>query len=80
MAPRSIQKHIVRMHRTTIVIDEKKLAKVQRLLGTKGIKDTVERALDEIIAADLRRQAFDRLRTMEGLELDNPDVMDKAWR
>jgi Arc/MetJ family transcription regulator len=68
------------MHRTTVVIDEKKLAKVQRLLGTKGIRDTVERALDEIIAADLRRQAFDRLRTMEGLELDNPDVMGKAWR
>jgi Arc/MetJ family transcription regulator len=68
------------MRRTTIVIDEKKLAKAQRLLGTKGIKDTVERAFDEIIAADLRRQAFDRLRTMQGLELDNPDVMAKAWR
>jgi hypothetical protein len=42
---------------------------------TQGIKDTVERALDEIVAADLRRRAFD----MEGLELDNPDVMAKAW-
>ena len=68
------------MRRTTIVIDEKKLAKAQRLLGTKGIKDTVERAFDEIIAADLRRQAFDRLRTLEGLELDNPNVVAKAWR
>jgi Arc/MetJ family transcription regulator len=68
------------MHRTTIVIDPKKLAKARRVLGTKGVKDTVERAIDEVIAADLRRQAFERLRRMEGLELDKAEVMAEAWR
>ena len=68
------------MHRTTLVLDARKLAKARKLLGTHGIKDTVERALDEVIAAELRRHAFERLRTMHGLELDNPDVMAKAWR
>jgi Arc/MetJ family transcription regulator len=68
------------MHRTTLVIDSRKLATARRLLGTRGIKDTVDRALDEVIAADLRKQAFERLRTMEGIELDNPKVMAKAWR
>ena len=68
------------MHRTTLVFDERKLAKAQKLLGTKGIKDTIDRALDEVIAGDLRRKAFERLRTMDGLELDNPEVMAKAWR
>ena len=68
------------MHRTTLVVDERKLAKARKLLGTKGIKDTVDRALDEVIAADLRRQAFERLRTLDGLDLDNPEVMASAWR
>ena len=68
------------MHRTTLVLDEQKLAAARRLLGTKGIKDTVERALDEVIQADLRRQAFERLRTLDGLDLDDPAVMDNAWR
>ncbi|OGQ18720.1 MAG: hypothetical protein A2138_03885 [Deltaproteobacteria bacterium RBG_16_71_12] len=68
------------MHRTTLVLDQQKLAKVRRLLGTKGIKDTVERALDEVLAAEQRRQAFERLRTLKGLDLDDPDVMAGAWR
>jgi Arc/MetJ family transcription regulator len=68
------------MHRTTLVIDDRKLAKVRRLLGTKGIKDTIERALDEVIAFDARRVAVEQLRTMAGLDLDDPDVMERAWR
>lgn len=68
------------MHRTTLVLDEQKLAKARRLLGTKGIKDTIERALDEVLAAELRRQAFERLRTMNGLDLDDEDVTAQAWR
>ena len=68
------------MHRTTLEFDARKLAKVRRLLGTKGIKDTVERAFDEVLALEARRLALERLRTMKGLELDNAKVMSKAWR
>jgi len=68
------------MHRTTIVIDQRKLSKARRLLGTKGIKDTVERALDEVIAFEARRLAVEQLRTLAGLDLDDPDVMASAWR
>ena len=68
------------MHRTTLVIDQRKLAKARRLLGTKGIKDTIERALDEVIAYEARRLALDQLRTMDGLDLADPKVMAKAWR
>ena len=68
------------MHRTTLVIDPRKLAKARRLLGTKGIKDTVERALDEVIAYEARRKAVERMRAMDGLELDDPEVMAAAWR
>ena len=68
------------MHRTTLMLDDRKLAKARRLLRTKGIKDTIEAALDEVIAYEARRQAVEQLRNLEGLELDNPKVMARAWR
>ncbi len=68
------------MHRTTLVLDDRKLAKARKLLGTHGIKDTVERALDEVIAYEARRRAVEQLRTMDGLQLDDPKVMARAWR
>lgn len=66
-------------HRTTIQLDEKKLARARRLLGTRGIRDTVERALDEVIVLELRKKAVEQLRSMEGLELDDPQVVARAW-
>ena len=68
------------MHRTTLMLDDRKLAKARRLLRTKGIKDTIEAALDEVIAYEARRRAVDQLRNLEGLDLDNPKVMARAWR
>jgi hypothetical protein len=68
------------MHRTTLVLDPKKLAKARRLLRTKGIKDTIEAALDEVIAYEARRRAAEQMRSLEGLELDHPEVMARAWR
>lgn len=68
------------MHKTTLVIDDVKLRKVGKVLGTKGIRETIERALDEVLALDARRRLVEKLQTMKGLDLDDPDVMDKAWR
>lgn len=68
------------MRKTTLVVDDKKLGRARRILGTKGIRDTIERALDEVIAYQERRRAVDQLRTMEGLDLDDPEIMGKAWR
>ena len=68
------------MHRTTIVLDQKKLAKVRRILGTTGIKETVDRAFDEILALQLRKRHMERLIKQEGLDLADPEVMAKAWR
>ena len=68
------------MHRTTLVLDQRKLTKARRLLQTKGIKDTIEAALDEVIAYETRRRAVEQLRNLEGLELDDPKVMAKAWQ
>lgn len=46
------------MRRTSIEIDQERLDRAQDILGTSGIKDTVNRALDEVVRADLRRRLF----------------------
>ncbi len=54
----------VEMHRMrrTVVIDDSLLADAQRLLGTSGIRDTVEEALREVI----RRRRLEQLRNSLG--------------
>jgi Arc/MetJ family transcription regulator len=56
------------MRRTSLEIDEERLAEAQRVLGTKGVKDTIDRALDEVLRADLRRRLAERIRTGEGID------------
>ena len=68
------------MHKTTLVVDDKKLARAGRILGTQGIRETIDRALDEVLALDARRRAIERLRTLEGLDLGDARMMAKAWR
>jgi Arc/MetJ family transcription regulator len=67
-------------HRTTIELDQKKLARVRRVLGTRGIKETVERAFDEILAMELRKRHAERLIRQDGIDLGDEDVMATAWR
>jgi len=66
--------------KTTVWLDERKLERVRRLLGTRGVRDTLEGALDEVLAIRARRRFVERLRTMNGLDLDDDTVMAKAWR
>lgn len=68
------------MSRTLIDIPDDLLARAQHVYGTKGKRDTVVRALEESVAAEARRRLVERLRTMRGLDLDDPQVMRQAWR
>lgn len=68
------------MRKTTLMIDDDLVQQAQVALGTRGLKATVDRALQEAIAVAARRRAIDQLRKMAGLELDNPEVMAGAWR
>ena len=68
------------MHRTTLDIDEELLARASAILGTRGLKATVQRALEEVVAREARRRFAERLQARDGLELDDPDVMARAWR
>lgn len=48
--------------RRTVVIDDTLLTDAKRLLGTKGIRDTVEGALRDVI----RRHSLEQLRSSLG--------------
>lgn len=63
--------------RTTIEIDEDRLARAQAVLGTTGLKDTVEAAFDDVV----RRARLDRLsarvRSGEGIDRST-DLLDRS--
>ena len=68
------------MHKTTIEVDDELVARASAILGTRGLKATVQRALEEVVAREARRRFAERLQSMDGIELDNPDLMAEAWR
>ena len=56
------------VRRTSIELDEEQLSRAQRALGTTGVKDTIERALDDAIRADLRRRLAERILSGDGID------------
>jgi hypothetical protein len=68
------------MRKTTLQLDQELYERARGVLGTRGLKATVERAFEEVLAADARRRALQQLRQLDGLDLDQPDVMTSAWR
>ncbi|HEV3309131.1 MAG TPA: type II toxin-antitoxin system VapB family antitoxin [Chloroflexota bacterium] len=68
------------MRKTTLVIDDELIRGAQAALGTKGIKDTVDRALREAIARQAREHLIDLMTSSRGLDLNDPEVMRQAWR
>ena len=68
------------MRKTTIIMDEDLLERVSEILGTRGIKGTIDAALREVVAMDARRKVIKQLRAMDGLDLNRPEVMENAWR
>jgi Arc/MetJ family transcription regulator len=68
------------VRKTSIEVDDELVARAAAVLGTNGLKATVQRALEEIVALDARMRLAERLQRMAGLDLDRPEVMDRAWR
>ena len=68
------------MKKTTLVIDEELALRAAAILGTKNLRETVDRALQRVVELEARREAMRQLREMAELELDNEEVMTQAWR
>lgn len=69
-----------KMSKTTVDVDQGKVAAAREVLGTRTLRDTIDRALDVVLAEKATERLIRRLQTMDGLELDDPDVMRSAWR
>lgn len=66
--------------KTSVSIDEDLLVAAREALDTTTIRETIETALLEAVRARARRREAAALASMEGMELDNPAVMEGAWR
>jgi Arc/MetJ family transcription regulator len=61
-------------------IDDDLLDEAKNVLGASTMKETVNRALREVVLVERRRRHAARLSAMNGLDLDKPRVMAGAWR
>jgi hypothetical protein len=66
--------------KTSFEIDTTKVDAAKEILGTKGLTDTVDAALAEVVKLRQRQELLELLSTPGALELDNPEVMAGAWR
>jgi hypothetical protein len=66
--------------KTSFEVDFDKVQSAKEILGTRTLTDTVDAALDEVIKLQQRRRLLEMLFTPGRLQLDDPDVMARAWR
>ena len=54
--------------RTTIEVDDALLARAQEALGTRDLKETVDKAIREAVRRHLRERLAERIRTGAGID------------
>lgn len=67
------------MTKRLVEIDDVDLKEAQRLLGAATIRETVERALKEVIAAEARRQYIELLRDGHLSLMADKEERRRAW-
>jgi len=69
------------VRKTSLAIDEEKLAEARKALGTTGIRDTVDAALDEVVRQRLIKRHLARLAEISESLGDDPDSLRRdSWR
>ena len=61
-------------------IDDDLLEQVRQMTGAATMKEAVNAALQHVVDTELRIRHAQRLRSMEGLDLADEQVMRDAWR
>lgn len=57
------------VQRTTVELDQERLAEVRGILGTTGIRDTIDAAFEQVVRAARREALLQQLLTADGLDL-----------
>ena len=68
------------MTKRLVDIDDDLLDAARHVTGAATMKETVNRALQEVVETDLRRRHLRRLETREGTDLADDETMRGAWR
>lgn len=68
------------VHKTGPRLDQELLAAARAVLGTKTATETIHTALAAVVACQGRARLFQRLRSLDGIDLANEAVMCEAWR
>lgn len=68
--------HALKPHKTTIELDPALVGEARRVLGTTGFKDTIEAALQEVIALDARLRVIAQLQSRI---VDADSLRNEAW-
>jgi Arc/MetJ family transcription regulator len=64
---RKMAKQISKRDKTSLVIDRAKVAEAREILGTTTLAETVDAALEEVIALAARRRLMERIRRDGGI-------------
>ena len=65
------------VQRTTVELDTDRLEEVRAVLGTTGIKDTIEAAFDRVVRQARREALLRQLTEANGLDL-GPEFLGEA--
>ena len=57
------------VQRTTVELDQDRLAEVRAILGTSGIRDTIDAAFEQVVRTAKREALLQQLLTGDGLDL-----------
>ncbi len=66
--------------KTSLEVDVTKVASAKEILGTTTLTATIDSALDEVIKSKQRQHLAELLFTPGRLDLDDAEVMARAWR
>ncbi|MEE8366995.1 MAG: type II toxin-antitoxin system VapB family antitoxin [Thermoanaerobaculia bacterium] len=65
--------------RTTLEIDDALLNQAQKALGTKGLKETVDKAFRDVVRRHLRERLAERILTGTGIDR-SPELLAESRR
>lgn len=68
------------MTKRLVDIDDDLLIQAQEVTGASTMKATVNEALRELVATELRRRHLRRLESGEGTDLGDSKTMQGAWQ
>jgi Arc/MetJ family transcription regulator len=69
-----------KMTKRLVDIDDDLLRAATELLGARTMREAVNLALREVVAARRRERLIERFRTGDGTDLADPAVMHQAWK